>query len=96
MEPVLFTKFSSNTLRKRLRDVIEVDKPNLLRESSPYTSLTKVEFDGVRLDMNITKEICVTDTTFLDMGNKRGNHTVLNRWFHYMSLCTGSATGWDH
>lgn len=44
----------------------DVGKPNLYRETFPYSEFPKVIFDGPRLDYDLPKEIWITDTTFRD------------------------------
>lgn len=44
----------------------DVDKPNLYRETFPYSEFPKVVFDNERLDYEIPEKIWITDTTFRD------------------------------
>jgi isopropylmalate/homocitrate/citramalate synthase len=56
----------------RLQDV---DKPNLYRETFPYTDFPKVEFDDERIDFDIPEQIWITDTTFRDGQQARPPYT---------------------
>ena len=44
----------------------DVDKPNLYRETFPYSEFPKVVFDNEPVDYEIPEEIWITDTTFRD------------------------------
>ena len=44
----------------------DVDKPNLYRETFPYSEFPKVIFDNERIDYEIAEKIWITDTTFRD------------------------------
>jgi isopropylmalate/homocitrate/citramalate synthase len=46
--------------------LMDVGKPNLYRETFPYTELPKVVFDNERVDYEIPEKIWITDTTFRD------------------------------
>ena len=44
----------------------DVDKPNLYRETFPYSEFPKVVFDNERIEYEIPEKIWITDTTFRD------------------------------
>lgn len=44
----------------------DVDKPNLYRETFPYSAFPKVVFDNERVEYEIPEQIWITDTTFRD------------------------------
>lgn len=44
----------------------DVDRPNLYRETFPYSEFPKVAFDNERVDYEIPEKIWITDTTFRD------------------------------
>ena len=46
--------------------LVNVEKPNLYRQTFPYTEFPKVIFDNQRVEYNIPEEIWITDTTFRD------------------------------
>ncbi len=54
----------------------EVDKPELFREMFPYTSVSRVVFDGVFVDPRPAEPMCITDTTFRDGQQARPPYTV--------------------
>ena len=62
---------SNATLR-----VIDVDKPNLYRETFPYTEFPKVVFDEQPVPYEIPEDIWITDTTFRDGQQARPPYTV--------------------
>ena len=47
-------------------ELMDVDKPNLYRETFPYTELPKIVFDNEPVDYEIPEKIWITDTTFRD------------------------------
>ncbi|HPC94530.1 MAG TPA: hypothetical protein PLU87_06290 [Sedimentisphaerales bacterium] len=51
--------------RKDLR-LVDTDKPNLYRETFPYSEFPKVVFDHERVEYEIPDQIWITDTTFRD------------------------------
>lgn len=51
--------------QKDLR-LIDADKPNLYRQTFPYSEFPKVVFDDERVDYEIPENIWITDTTFRD------------------------------
>ncbi|UCD48885.1 MAG: hypothetical protein JSW27_15275 [Phycisphaerales bacterium] len=53
----------------------DVDKPNLYRETFPYSEFPKVVFDNERVDYEIPEEIWITDTTFRDGQQARPPYT---------------------
>jgi isopropylmalate/homocitrate/citramalate synthase len=46
--------------------LVDTDKPNLYRQTFPYSEFPKVIFDGERVEYEVPKEIWITDTTFRD------------------------------
>jgi len=46
--------------------LMDVDKPNLYRETFPYHEFPRVAFDNERVDYEIPENIWITDTTFRD------------------------------
>jgi len=44
----------------------DVDKPNLYRETFPYSEFPKVVFDHERVEYEIPEKVWITDTTFRD------------------------------
>ncbi|GMO67127.1 MAG: hypothetical protein Nk1A_5070 [Endomicrobiia bacterium] len=44
----------------------EVNKPNLFRETFPYTEIPKISFNNEVVPMNPPDQIWITDTTFRD------------------------------
>jgi hypothetical protein len=53
----------------------DVERPNLHRETFPYTEFPKVVFDGRTVDYDIPDEIWITDTTFRDGQQSRPPYT---------------------
>ena len=60
--------------KKRLR-VIDVNRPNLYRETFPYTEFPKVMFDNQRVEYDIPDKIWITDTSFRDGQQARPPYT---------------------
>ena len=60
--------------KKRLR-VIDVNRPNLYRETFPYTEFPKVKFDNQRVEYDIPDKIWITDTSFRDGQQARPPYT---------------------
>jgi isopropylmalate/homocitrate/citramalate synthase len=52
-------------VRKNL-GLVDADKPNLYRETFPYSEFPKVIFDHERVEYEIPEKIWITDTTFRD------------------------------
>ena len=46
--------------------LIDVEKPNLYRETFPYSEFPRVIFDNKKVDYDIPDDIWITDTTFRD------------------------------
>jgi isopropylmalate/homocitrate/citramalate synthase len=44
----------------------DVEKPNLYRETFPYTEFPKVVFDGRSVEYDVPEKVWITDTTFRD------------------------------
>jgi isopropylmalate/homocitrate/citramalate synthase len=53
----------------------DIERPNLYRETFPYTEFPKVIFDGVEVPMENPKDIWITDTTFRDGQQARPPYT---------------------
>ncbi|MCJ7778936.1 MAG: hypothetical protein MUP16_11570 [Sedimentisphaerales bacterium] len=53
-------------MAKREPKLVEVEKPNLYRETFPYTEFPKVIFDEQKVAYDIPERIWITDTTFRD------------------------------
>lgn len=53
----------------------DVERPNLYRETFPYSEFPKVLFDGNIVPTNIPDEIWITDTTFRDGQQSRPPYT---------------------
>ncbi len=72
----------------------DVERPNLYRETFPYTQFPKVVFDGNIVPMNIPEEIWITDTTFRDGQQSRPPYTPeqilrIYQFFHEIDGGTG-------
>ncbi len=72
----------------------DVERPNLYRETFPYTQFPKVVFDGNIIPMNIPEEIWITDTTFRDGQQSRPPYTPeqilrIYKFFHEIDGGTG-------
>ena len=48
------------------RKLVNVEKPNLYRQTFPYTEFPKVTFDDEKIEYDIPDKIWITDTTFRD------------------------------
>ena len=46
--------------------LVNVDKPNLYRDTFPYSAFPKAVFDHQRIDYDIPEKVWITDTTFRD------------------------------
>ncbi len=53
-------------MAKKSTKLVDVDKPNLYRETFLYTEFPRVKFDNERVEYDIPDEIWITDTTFRD------------------------------
>ena len=63
------------TVIKETIEIQDVEKPNLYRDTFPYTEFPKVTFDDVAVPMNMTDDIWITDTTFRDGQQARPPYT---------------------
>jgi isopropylmalate/homocitrate/citramalate synthase len=59
---------------KRLK-LMNIERPNLYRETFPYTEFPKVVFDNEAIAYNIPEKIWITDTTFRDGQQARPPYT---------------------
>ncbi len=55
--------------------LVNVEQPNLYRETFPYTEFPKVIFDNETVDYDIPEKIWITDTTFRDGQQARPPYT---------------------
>ena len=55
--------------------LVDVEKPNLYRETFPYTEFPKVIFDNQTVEYDIPEKIWITDTTFRDGQQARPPYT---------------------
>ena len=46
--------------------LVDVTKPNLYRETFPYSEFPRVIFDNIKVSYDIPDNIWITDTTFRD------------------------------
>ena len=58
-------------MNKKLK-LVDVSKPNLYRQTFPYTEFPRVVFDKQKVEYDIPDEIWITDTTFRDGQQIRG------------------------
>jgi isopropylmalate/homocitrate/citramalate synthase len=56
-------------------ELIDIEKPNLYRDTFPYTEFPRVIFDNKTVDYNLPEEIWITDTTFRDGQQARPPYT---------------------
>ncbi|MCK4752105.1 MAG: 2-isopropylmalate synthase [Planctomycetes bacterium] len=62
-------------MAKKQYKLVDVDKPNLYRETFPYTEFPKVIFDKKIVPYDIPDDIWITDTTFRDGQQSRPPYT---------------------
>jgi isopropylmalate/homocitrate/citramalate synthase len=62
-------------MTRTILKLMDVDRPNLHRETFPYTEFPKVVFDDRTVDYDIPDEIWITDTTFRDGQQSRPPYT---------------------
>jgi isopropylmalate/homocitrate/citramalate synthase len=69
----------------------DVQRPNLFRETFPYTEFPKVTFDNVTVEPNMPERIWITDTTFRDGQQARPPYTPeqILRIFDYLHEIDG-------
>ncbi len=59
----------------RIPELVDIEKPNLYRETFPYTEFPKVIFDNKVVEYNLPDKIWITDTTFRDGQQARPPYT---------------------
>ncbi len=59
----------------RKPELVEVERPNLYRETFPYSEFPKVAFDNQKVEYDIPEQIWITDTTFRDGQQARPPYT---------------------
>jgi isopropylmalate/homocitrate/citramalate synthase len=71
---------------KKAYYVVDALKPNLFKETFPYSNIPKVVFNNVQQPMDLPKNIWVTDTTFRDGQQSLSSFTVdqIVRLFDYL------------
>ena len=52
-------------------ELADVEKPNLYRETFPYSEFPKITFDSVRVEYDVPDDIWITVTTFRDSQQAR-------------------------
>ncbi len=62
-------------MAKKTTKLVDVNKPNLYRETFPYTEFPRVKLDNKKVEYDIPDEIWVTDTTFRDGQQARPPYT---------------------
>lgn len=62
-------------MAKKTTKLVDVDKPNLYRETFPYTEFPRVKFDNKTVEYDIPDKIWITDTTFRDGQQSRPPYT---------------------
>ena len=60
--------------KKRFK-IIDVEKPNLYRQTFPYSEFPKAVFDNQTVEYDIPDKIWITDTTFRDGQQARPPYT---------------------
>ena len=63
-------------MAKKNPKLVDVGKPNLYRETFPYTEFPKVIFDKQTIEYDIPDKIWITDTTFRDGQQARPPYTA--------------------
>lgn len=66
---------------------IDTLRPNLYKETFPYTEIPKVKFNNIQMPMDIPEDIWITDTTFRDGQQSMSSMTVeqIVRIFDYLN-----------
>jgi isopropylmalate/homocitrate/citramalate synthase len=59
----------------RIPELVDIEKPNLYRETFPYSEFPKVIFDNKTVEYNLPDKIWITDTTFRDGQQARPPYT---------------------
>ncbi len=59
----------------KIPELIDTEKPNLYRDTFPYTEFPRVIFDNQTVDYNLPDKIWITDTTFRDGQQARPPYT---------------------
>ncbi len=63
-------------MRNKTPKLVDVGKPNLYRETFPYTEFPRVIFDKQTIEYDIPDKIWITDTTFRDGQQARPPYTA--------------------
>ena len=59
----------------KIYELIDTEKPNLYRDTFPYTEFPKITFDNETVEYDIPDKIWITDTTFRDGQQARPPYT---------------------
>jgi isopropylmalate/homocitrate/citramalate synthase len=62
-------------MAKKTYELVDTEKPNLYRDTFPYTEFPRVIFDNKTVDYNLPDKIWITDTTFRDGQQARPPYT---------------------
>jgi isopropylmalate/homocitrate/citramalate synthase len=62
-------------MTKKSYKLQDIERPNLYRDTFPYTEFPKVTFDGKNVPLDIPDKIWITDTTFRDGQQARPPYT---------------------
>ncbi|EOD00739.1 hypothetical protein [Caldisalinibacter kiritimatiensis] len=69
-------KSNNNISKKSTYSVVDTIKPNLFKDTFPYSEIPKVSFNNVHQPMDLPESIWVTDTTFRDGQQSLSSFTV--------------------
>jgi isopropylmalate/homocitrate/citramalate synthase len=62
-------------MAEKTYELVDTEKPNLYRDTFPYTEFPRVIFDNKTVDYNLPDKIWITDTTFRDGQQARPPYT---------------------